>query len=136
MNILQRTQFYVKWVSVLISCCKREFLIIKKGKNWWISNWWKIFWISLFFNRFKMEHELFQVFEKEEHIHMEYLPLLTNYICGSLNSHYLPNRSYYYQQYNYVTKLKIVCMWKQKHGLPTVSCKWEAICNDQLVNFF
>ena len=60
-----------------------------------------------------MEHELFQVFEKEEHIHMEYLPLLTNYICGSLNSHYLPNRSYYYQQYNYVTKLKIVCMWKQ-----------------------
>ena len=27
-------QFYVKWVGALISCCKREFLIIKKGKNW------------------------------------------------------------------------------------------------------
>ena len=83
-----------------------------------------------------MGYELFQAFEKEEYIHMECLPLLTNYICGNLNSHYLPNRSYYHQQYNYVTKLKIVCMWKQKHGLPTVSCKGEAICNDQHVNFF
>ena len=83
-----------------------------------------------------MEYELFQAFEKEEYIHMEYLPLLTNYICGNLNSHYSPNRSYYYQQFNYGTKLKIVCMWKQKHGLPTVSCKGEAICNHQLVNFF
>ena len=27
-------------------------------------------------------------------------------------------------------------MWKQRHGLPTVSCKGDAICNDQLVNFF
>ena len=83
-----------------------------------------------------MEYELFQAFEKEEYIHTEYLQLLTNYICVNLNSHYSPNSSYYYQQYNYVTKLKIVCMWKQKHGLPTVSCKGEAICNDQLVNFF
>ena len=83
-----------------------------------------------------MEYELFQVFERGEYIHMEYLPLLTNYICGNLKSDYSPNRGYYYQQYNYVSKLKIVCMWKQRHGLPTVSCKREAICNHQLVNFF
>ena len=82
-----------------------------------------------------MECELFQAFEKEEYIHMEYLPLLTNYVCGNLNSHYSPNRNCYYQQYNFATKLKIVCMWKQKHGLPTVSCKGEAVCNDQLVKF-
>ena len=60
-----------------------------------------------------MEYELFQAFEKEEYIHTAYLQLLTNYICVNLNSHYSPNSSYYYQQYNYVTKLKIVCMWKQ-----------------------
>ena len=84
-----------------------------------------------------MEYELFQTFEKEEYIHMKYLPLLTNYTCENLKSHYSPNRSYkYYQQYNYVTNLKIFCMWKQKHSLPTVSCKGETICNDQLVNFF
>ena len=77
-----------------------------------------------------MESQLFQAFEKEEYIHMEYLLLLTNYVYGNLNSYYLPNRRYYYQQYNYVTKLKIACMWKQRHGLPTVSCKGQAICND------
>ena len=83
-----------------------------------------------------MEYELFQAFERREYIHVDDLPLLTNYICGNINSNYSPNRGYYWQQYNYVSKLAIVCFWKQKHGLPTVSCKGEAICNDGLVNFF
>ena len=76
-----------------------------------------------------IEYESFQVFERREYI-------LTNYICGNLNSDYSPNRGYYCKQYNYVSKLKIICMWKQIYVLPTVSCKGEAICNDQLANFF
>ena len=83
-----------------------------------------------------MEYKLFQAFERREYIHMEYLPPLISYICGNLNSYYSPDRGYYYQQYNCVGKLKIVCIWKQRHGLPIVSCKGEVICNDQLVNFF
>ena len=83
-----------------------------------------------------MEYELFQAFERTEYIHIEDLLFVTNYVCGNLNSDYWPNRDYYYQQYNYVSKLRIACMWKQRHGLPTVYCKGDAICNDQLVNFF
>ena len=47
---------------------------------------------------------------------MDNLPILTNYICGNINSDYSPKRGYYYEQYNYVSKLKIVCMWKQRRG--------------------
>ena len=78
-----------------------------------------------------MEYELFQAFERREHIHMDDLPLLKNYICGNINSDYSPNRGYYN-----VSKLAIVHFWKQKHGLPTVSCKGEAICNDEIASFF
>ena len=78
-----------------------------------------------------MEYELFQAFERREYIHIEDLPFLTNYIYGNLNSDYSPNMDYYYQQHHYVCKL-----WKQKHILPTVSCKGETIWNNQLVNFF
>ena len=80
-----------------------------------------------------MENELSKAFERREYIHMDNLPLLPNYIY--INSGYSPNRGYYWQQYNYVSKLAIVCFWKEKHGLPAVSCKGEAICNDELVNF-
>ena len=67
---------------------------------------------------------------------MDDLPILTDHMCGNINSDYSPNRVYYYEQRNYVTKLKIVCMWKQRRGLPTVSCKGEENCNDKLINFF
>ena len=83
-----------------------------------------------------MALRLFEAFERREYIHMDDLPILTDYICGNINSDYSPNRGYYYEQYNYVTKLKIVCMWKQRRGLPTVSCKGEAICNDKLINIY
>ena len=83
-----------------------------------------------------MRYELFQAFERREYIHIHDLPFLTDYICGNSNSDYSPNRDYYYEQYNYINKLQIVCIWKQRQGLPAVSCKGEAICNDQLVNFF
>ena len=67
---------------------------------------------------------------------MEDLPLLTYYICGNINADYFPNKAYYWQQYNYVRKLSIVYMWKQKRGLPLVSRKGDTICNDQLINFY
>ena len=41
-----------------------------------------------------MEYELFQAFERIEYIHMDDLPLLTNSVCGSINSDYSPNRGY------------------------------------------
>ena len=88
----------------------------------------------------KMEYELVQAFERREYTHTDGLPLLTNYICRNINSDYSANRGYYN-----VSKLAIVCFRKswllfalgnKKHGLPTVSCKGEAICNDELVNLF
>ena len=83
-----------------------------------------------------MAFRLFEAFERREYIHMEDLPILTDYICGNINSDYSPNRGYYYEQYSYVTKLKIVCMWKQRRRLPTVFCKGEAICNNKFINFY
>ena len=83
-----------------------------------------------------MAFRLFEAFERREYIHRDDLPILTNYVCGNINSDYSLNRSYYYEQFNYVSKLKIVCMWKLRHGLPTVSCKGEAISNDKLINFY
>ena len=83
-----------------------------------------------------MALRLFEAFERREYIHMDDLPILANYICGNINSEYLLNRGYYYELLNYVSKLKIVCMWKQRRSLPTVSCKGEAICNDKLINIY
>ena len=82
-----------------------------------------------------MRYGSFQAFEGREYIHIGDLPFLTDYICGNLNSDYSPNRGFYYEQYNYVNKLQIVCIWKQRQGLLAVAYKGEAISNDQLVNF-
>ena len=70
-----------------------------------------------------------------EYINEKDLPIITNYICGHLIS-WSPNRSYFERQYNYVNKLKIVCKWKRKSGLPACSKNGEAICEEKLVNFF
>ena len=58
-----------------------------------------------------------------------------NYICGQLIS-WSPNRSYYEEQYNFATKLHIVCRWKRKYGFSALANKGKAICIDKLVNFF
>ena len=58
-----------------------------------------------------------------------------NYIGGQLIS-WSPNNCYYEEQYNFATKLHIVCRWKRKNGFPALAKKGEAICNDKLVNFF
>ena len=82
------------------------------------------------------DDELFLTFEKNEYINLQDLPILENFICGYLNSCYSPNRAYCYRQFNYVTKLFIVCNWKQKRGLPVSSRRGETICEGRLVNFF
>ena len=63
------------------------------------------------------------------------LPRITNYICGHLISCY-PNRSYLEIQYNYISKLTILCNCKKKRGLPICSKKGEEIYDGKLVKFF
>ena len=74
-------------------------------------------------------------FERGDYIPQESIKKITNYICGQLIS-WSPNRSYYKAQYNYATKLYIFCDWKKTKVFRALVKKGEAICNDQLVNFF
>ena len=81
------------------------------------------------------EYQFILAFERGDYINEFDLPKKSNYICGDLIS-WSPNRSYFECQYNYIAKLKIVCRWKKKRGLPRCSKKGEAICHGKLVNFF
>ena len=81
------------------------------------------------------EHLLFEAFETGEYVQEQDIKELTNYRCGPLIS-WSPNWSSFECQYNYATKLPLVCTWKQKHGFAACAKKGEAICDDKLVNFF
>ena len=81
------------------------------------------------------ENALYKAFDKGHYIHHEYVPKVTNYIFDNLIS-WSPNRSFWEAEYNSATKLQIVCNWKKMYGLPAMAKKGEAICNDELVNFF
>ena len=84
------------------------------------------------------EYTLYEAFDKGHYIHRAGLSKVANYISGNLIS-WFPNRSFWepeYNYHNYVTKLIIVCNWKEKHRLPLMAKKGEAICNDELVSFF
>ena len=81
------------------------------------------------------EYLLFEAFENGEYIQEQDIKKAANYICGHLIS-WSPNRSYFECQYNYATKLQLVCKWKRKHGFAACAKKGEAICDDKLVNFF
>ena len=80
------------------------------------------------------EYFLFEAFEMGDYIPEEQIKKVINYICGQLIS-WSPNRSYYEEQYNFATKLHIVCSWKRKNGFPALTKKGEGICNDKLVYF-
>ena len=82
-----------------------------------------------------MSWAMFEDFENGNYISEENLKLIKNFICGSLNS-WSPNKSYYYTQWNYLSKLYDVCVWRKKRGLCPFGKKGEAICNKELVNFF
>ena len=81
------------------------------------------------------EYQLFLAFERGEYINLDDLLKITNYICGHLIS-WSPNPSYFEFQYNYMSKLTIVCHWKRKRGLPICSKKGEEICHGKLVKVF
>ena len=68
------------------------------------------------------EYLLFEAFERGDYIPREQIKKITNYISGQLIS-WSPNRSYYKAQYNYATKLYIVCNWKKKQGFASFSKK-------------
>ena len=81
------------------------------------------------------EYLLFEAFEKGDYIPEEQIKKGIYYICGQWIS-WSPNRSYYEEQYNFATKLHIVCRWKWKNGFPALAKKGEAICSDKLVSIF
>ena len=80
-------------------------------------------------------YQIFDEFESGNYVHLEDLKHMNNYICGNLNN-WTPNYRFWYNMYSYSTKAYIVCCWRQSKGLSLVK-KWsEAVCGDDLVNFF
>ena len=63
---------------------------------------------------------IFEAFERGDYIPEEHIKKVTNYVCGQLIS-WSPNRSYYEKQYNFATKLHIVCRWKRKKWVSSFS---------------
>ena len=82
-----------------------------------------------------MSWAMYESFENGDYILEENIKLVTDFICGNLNN-WSPNRSYYQAQYNYATKLYHVCRWRRKRSLRLIAKKGEAICNEELVDFF
>ena len=79
--------------------------------------------------------QVLQQFEAGKFIYEEDLKHMTNHICGNLNNWTL-NYKFWYHMYSHSSKAYIVCTWIKSTRLPAVA-KWvEAICKDELVNFF
>ena len=68
------------------------------------------------------EYLLFEAFERGDYIPRKQIKKIRNYISGQLLS-WSPNRSYYEAQYNYATKLYIVCDWKKTKSLLALAKK-------------
>ena len=68
------------------------------------------------------EYLLFEVFERGDYIPHEQIKKIANYVSGQLK-YWSPDRSYYEAEYNYATKLYIVCDWKKTKGLPALAKK-------------
>ena len=81
------------------------------------------------------DYLLFEALGKGDYILREQIKKITNNVSGQLIS-WSPNCSYYKAQYNYATKIYNVCDWKKTKGLPALAKKGEAICYNQLLNFF
>lgn len=80
-------------------------------------------------------YEVFKDFENGKYVHFDDFKHMTNHICGNLNN-WTPLYRFCYNMYSYSSKAYVVCRWWQSKGLSPVA-KWgEAICQDELVNFF
>ena len=76
--------------------------------------------------------EIFTLFKNKEWIREEDISILSDYIYG-----FFPggsNEMYAYS--NYLTKCKIVLLFKKKNKLELKTKLGEAICENKLVNFF
>ena len=60
-----------------------------------------------------MSYALLEELENANYVSQENLKLIENFICGNLNG-WSPNKSYYYTQWNYLTKLYNVCYGERK----------------------
>ena len=80
-------------------------------------------------------YTIFNDFESGKYIHLDDLKHMTNHICRNLNN-WTPNYRFWYNMYSYSSKVYIVCRWGQSKGLSPIAKSGEAICGDDLVNFF
>ena len=78
---------------------------------------------------------LYEAFARGGYIPHEQIKTITNFICEPL-IFCSPNESFCQAEYNIVTKLIFLCLWKRKKGLPVITKRGQTICNDELVNFF
>ena len=78
-----------------------------------------------------------QLFDNSDEFCFSHRDNYTGYhICAQLTS-WFSSRSFYYEQYNYLNKLYIVCNWRRGRGLfPLKGRRGNTICNNELVNFF
>ena len=78
---------------------------------------------------------IFESFENENYIYNKDLQLLRNYIYQNLNS-WPPSTAYWERQLNIMTKMIFVCRWRRENGLRPLAKKGEAICINEVANFF
>ena len=91
--------------------------------------------IKIFFLVMASRLTLFKKFENEEYVLKNDLVQITDYICGNLINR-TPNYQYWYNMYSYTSKAYIVCRWREERGYLPIA-KWgEAICKNNLINFF
>ena len=69
-----------------------------------------------------MSYALFEKFENGNYVSQENLELIENFICGNLNG-WFPNKSYNYTQWNYLTKIYDVCLWRKKNDFRPIAKK-------------
>ena len=79
------------------------------------------------------EYTLYRAYKEGHYIHEIGLCKVVSYICGQPIS-WSPNRSFWEDEFNEVSKLFIVRKWKRKRSLPLLAKKGDPICNDKLVN--
>ena len=80
------------------------------------------------------ELSLYKAFDKGHYILLEYISKVQLY-CWKLN--FLVSTSFILAaEYNYTTKLYEVCHWRKERNMQPMAKKGEAICSNELVNFF
>ena len=76
---------------------------------------------------------LFEKYRNFEFVDADQLNLISDYICGNLNSGF--NYPYWYDMYCYVTKSKIVIRTKQEKNELPLAQLGQCICKGKVVNF-